>query len=142
MHPVFTWLRAHSHLLWWLAAISAAMFVVTLLLVPVIVVRIPHDYFQHAQRPPLLWLPDHPLLRGLARIGKNLLGGLLFLMGVAMLVLPGQGILTMLIGLMLMDFPSTYRLERWLVRQGPTLRGINWMRAKAKQPPLEMEASA
>jgi hypothetical protein len=138
MHDVLTWLKAHSHLLWWLAALSAVMFVLTLVLVPVIVVRIPSDYFLHKTRPRIDWLPNHRLLRGLVIVGKNLLGALLFLVGIAMLVLPGQGILTMLIGLMLMDFPSTYRLERWLVRQGPTLRGINWMRARAKQAPLEM----
>jgi hypothetical protein len=63
---------------------------------------------------------------------------LIVFVGVAMLLLPGQGILTILIGLMLIDFPGKRRLERRLVQQPSVWRAINWMRAKAHQPPLEM----
>jgi hypothetical protein len=57
-----------------------------------------------------------------------------------MLLLPGQGILTILIGLMLLDFPGKRRLERRLVQQPSVWRAINWMRAKAHQPALELPA--
>jgi UPF0716 family protein affecting phage T7 exclusion len=72
------------------------------------------------------------------RLSKNLLGILIVLVGVAMLLLPGQGILTILIGLMLLDFPGKQRLERRLVQQPSVWRAINWMRAKAHQPALEL----
>ena len=63
---------------------------------------------------------------------------LMVLVGVAMLLLPGQGILTILIGLMLLDFPGKRGLERRLVQQPAVWRAINWMRAKAHQPALEL----
>jgi hypothetical protein len=69
---------------------------------------------------------------------KNLFGGVLVLAGVAMLVLPGQGILTILVGLMFLDFPGKFALERRLARQPPVLRAINWIRARGGRKPLEM----
>jgi hypothetical protein len=79
-----------------------------------------------------------PRLLGL--VGKNLLGIVLILAGVAMLVLPGQGILMILIGLMLMDVPGKRALERRLVQQPSVWQAMNWIRAKAHQPALEMPA--
>ena len=72
-------------------------------------------------------------------IGKNLLGGLLVLSGIAMLVLPGQGLLTIAMGLLLMDFPGKHRLERRIVRTRPVLRSINWLRRKAHKNPLKID---
>jgi hypothetical protein len=75
-------------------------------------------------------------------VGKNLLGLVFVLAGVAMLVLPGQGILTILIGLMLMNFPGKRGLEQRLVQQPSVWRAINWIRSKAHQPALEMPTSS
>jgi hypothetical protein len=66
----------------------------------------------------------------------------LILAGVAMLVLPGQGILMILIGLMLMDIPGKRALERRLVQQPSVWQVMNWIRAKAHQPALQMPASS
>ena len=92
----------------------------------------------HAQRPVHRRYAQSTGARWLWRLGKNLLGLLIILVGVAMLLLPGQGILTILIGLMLLDFPGKRRLERRLVQQPSVWRALNWMRAKAHQPALEM----
>ena len=51
--------------------------------------------------------------------------------------LPGQGLLTLLIGLMLTDFPGKYRLEKRLIAQPGVLKAVNWLRARAGHPPLE-----
>lgn len=120
----------------WLALLLGLPFFGTLLIVPWLVVRMPADYFHADYRPVLLWSALHPVLRLLVVVGKNLLGVLLFLMGVAMLVLPGQGLLTMLIGLLLTDFPGKYRFERWLVQRAPVLRAVNWLRQRAGRPAL------
>jgi hypothetical protein len=69
---------------------------------------------------------------------RNLLGGALVVAGIAMLVLPGQGILTILIGLLLMDFPGKRRGEIYLLRKRTVARAVNWIRSRAKQPPLEL----
>jgi Putative transmembrane protein (PGPGW) len=137
---MWAWLHGHETLFWWLGALSVLMFVGTLVALPIVVVRLPADYFRndqyathHHKRP--------TALRLLALLGKNLLGIVLVCIGVAMLVLPGQGILTILIGLMLMNFPGKRALEQRLVQQPAVLRAINWMRAKAHQPAMEPPTS-
>ena len=138
---MWTWLREHETLLWWLGALSIVMVVGTLVVLPLIVARLPADYFTRDQRPTGGHAPARtPRLLGL--VGKNLLGIVLILAGVAMLVLPGQGLLMILIGLMLMDFPGKRALERCLVQQPSVWQAMNWIRAKARQPALEMPASS
>src|SRR5512140_3272825 len=91
---LLTWLRGNEALLGWLAAASVATFVGSLIAVPWLVVRIPADYFARGRRRPLPWADRHPLVRALLHVGKNVIGGLFVIAGIAMLVLPGQGILT------------------------------------------------
>ena len=71
---------------------------------------------------------------------KNLLGAVLVALGVVMLFTPGQGILTLLAGLLLMNFPGKYRLECWLVQRPGVLRGMNWLRERHGEPPFESPA--
>ncbi len=78
----------------------------------------------------------HPVLRLVGHVVKNLVGVVFLLAGFAMLFLPGQGILTMLIGLSLLDFPGKRRLEGKLIGQPSVLRAINSMREKFGKPPL------
>ena len=131
------WLRGHESVLWWLGALSVVTFVGTLVALPLVVARLPPDYFTHAYRPGRRRHAQSTGVNLLWRLGKNLLGSLIVLVGLAMLLLPGQGILTILIGLMLLDFPGKRKLERRLVQQPSVWRAINWMRAKAHQPALE-----
>ena len=138
---MFAWLRGHEALLGWLGVLSVLMFVGTMVALPIVVVRLPANYFRHDQHA----TRHHKrpaALRLLGLLGKNLLGIVLISSGVAMLVLPGQGILTILIGLMLMNFPSKRALEQRLVQQPAVLRTMNWMRARAHQPALETPTSA
>jgi Putative transmembrane protein (PGPGW) len=138
---MWIWIRGHETLLWWLGALSIVMFVGTLVVLPLIVARLPADYFTRDQRPPGGHTPAKtPRLLGL--IEKNLLGIVLILAGVAMLVLPGQGLLMILIGLLLMDFPGKRALERHLVQQPSVFQAINWIRAKAHRPALQMPVSS
>jgi hypothetical protein len=59
--------------------------------------------------------------------------------GIIMLVLPGQGILTIVIGLTLVDFPGKYRIESAIVRHATVRRAIDWIRQKANKPPLLLD---
>jgi hypothetical protein len=54
-----------------------------------------------------------------------------------MLFTPGQGIVTILIGLVLVDLPGKRALERWMVGRPRVLAAINRLRAKYGHPPLE-----
>ncbi|MCZ6874823.1 MAG: hypothetical protein O7G88_15055 [bacterium] len=130
------WMFSHTLFLWWFSVLSGVTFVGTLIVIPILVIRIPAHYFIYDEH----WhLPEQrsPItIRLLGLICKNLLGLVFVLAGLIMLVLPGQGIITILIGLMLMNFPGKRTLERRLVQQPTVLRVLNWMRAKADQPPL------
>ncbi|WP_219988762.1 PGPGW domain-containing protein [Leucothrix pacifica] len=116
--------------------ISIAMFVLTLLIVPIVIVRIPEDYFSDEQRHVSRWASFHPVLRYLLIALKNIAGFILLLMGILMLVLPGQGLLTIFFGIALMDFPGKYAVERRLVSYPKVLHSINWIRKKANKKPL------
>ncbi len=126
-------------LYWALGAFSLVMFVATLVLVPMIVVRIPADYFAGDRRERATVIRRHPVLQAVLVVAKNLLGVVLVALGLAMLVLPGQGVVTILIGLMLMNFPGKYRLEKWVVSRRPVRRSINWLRVRAGRPKLVLD---
>jgi hypothetical protein len=138
MARLLDWVVAHEAALGWLSIVSAAMFCGSLLAVPWLVARIPTDYFLRPHRYADRWQPRHPVLRIVFLVTKNLIGVVLVLAGVAMLVLPGQGILTIVVGLLFLDFPGKRALELRSVRQRHVLAAINWIRAKAGRPPLEL----
>ena len=138
INTVLQWLQTNEAMLWWFGVLSVVMFVGTLILVPILIARIPHDYFTAEHERGGHFRDQHPFIRLFLILGKNVLGVLLFAAGIAMLVLPGQGVLTMLIGLVLIDFPGKYELERRLVAQPAVLKAINWIRNKAGKQPLSL----
>lgn len=126
----------HAAVLGWLTLIGVVTFVATLVAIPLLVARIPHDYF--VRRPVRDWPTGNPTVHLLLVAGKNLLGLLLLAAGLMMLVLPGQGMLTIFIGMLLLDFPGKRRLERRLIRIRPILAAADWMRTKRGRPPLQV----
>lgn len=134
------WLNNHPGLLWSLGIASVVMFIASVLLIPAIIVRIRADYFAHDTRPPARFAHLTPPLRMLLHVLKNLLGIVLTLAGIAMLVLPGQGLLTLIIGFFLLDFPGKYRFECWLVARKFIHRPLNWLRHRANRESLQVRA--
>lgn len=123
--------------MWMLIGLTILTFVASLIAVPIMLARIPPDYFTHDKRPKSVLDHQHGAIRLILKIAKNLLGGVLLLAGVAMLMLPGQGILTIIVGFLLIDGPGKYRLEKWLVSRKRVLKAINWFRKKRHREPLE-----
>ena len=121
-----------------LAVLSLGMFVAAVFLVPIFIARIPARYYVDLPRRPTDWGRRHPALRILLLAGRNALGWVLVVAGIAMLALPGQGLLALLVGLTLVDVPQKRRVELWLIRRGPVLRSLNWIRHKARKAPLEL----
>jgi len=104
-------------------------FVVNLAIVSLILVKLPSTYFQKSHNRDIL--PDSsPLVRVLAKIGKNVLGVLLVALGVVLSLpgVPGQGLLTVLLGIMLLDIPGRRRLEMKIVSRPKILHAINKLR--------------
>ena len=118
-----------------LTVLSIVFFVGSLIAIPFILVRLPADFFDI--RVPRPWMEDHhPVLRVLGHLVKNLVGAIFLFAGFLMLFLPGQGILTMLIGISMLDFPGKRKVEAKLIGQPAVLHALNGMREKFGKPPL------
>lgn len=127
-----------ANMLGWLAVVSLATFVVSGISLPWLLTRLPEDYFLEIDRPVRPPWPRHRGLYWAWRLLKNLLGVVLLLAGIVMLVTPGQGILTILAGLWLMDLPGKRRCERHLIVRPKVLASVNWIRHKAGKPPFQV----
>ena len=112
---------------------SIGLFVIGVLSVPIVIARLPVDYFTRddTQGDTVKHVFSKPL--------RNVLGVLLVLVGIAMLVLPGQGILAILLGLSLIDFPGKRKLLLRLVQRRPIQRVMNAIRRRAHKPPLQFD---
>jgi hypothetical protein len=119
--------------------IFAVTFSISLAIVSFIMVKIPADYFKE-DRPRDMWAGQHPAVRIIGVLAKNILGVLLVALGVIMSIpgVPGQGFLTILLGIMLLDFPGKRRLEYKLVSRPQVLKAINKLRLRFGKPSLEL----
>ena len=119
----------------WGTVISLVSLAATIVAVPWVVSRLPQDYFSSRRRHPLReQMGVVPVVLSLL---KNLLGATLVVIGFILLFTPGQGVLVALVGLLIMNFPGKYRLERALVRRENVLKALNWLRRKQALPPFQ-----
>ncbi len=109
---------------------SIAVFIGSLIAIPIVLVRLPEDYLVH---------PPAKTKSVAQKVMKNALGVTLVAIGVAMLVLPGQGILMVIVGLTLVDFPGRQRLLLKLMKQPKVQRVITKIRARVGRPPLKTQ---
>lgn len=138
LSEIVNWVCEYQDLLQWLGGTSLLLFAVTLVAFPLVIINLPQDYFLRHERDPAHQKRRHPAVWLTLTILKNFLGWVLILAGIAMLVLPGQGVLSILIGATLANFPGKYVLERRLVRRPAVSRTLNQIRARANQPPLHI----
>jgi hypothetical protein len=129
-----------GHWVWGLV-VSALLFAGSLVLVTAVVVGWSADHFKPADERAPFWAHRHPVVRAAGMIGKNVLGLLLVALGVVMALpgVPGQGILTALIGVTLINFPGKVVLERRLIGRPTILKAVNRLRARFHKPPLELD---
>lgn len=114
--------------------LSLFTFVISLVAVPWIINRMPDDYFlRHWERLEAK-REAHPLVAGVTFVVRNLLGSALVTAGIVMLFLPGQGILTIVIGVCVMDFPGKQRLLKRVIQRKGIQSALNWLRKKGRKP--------
>ena len=128
---LMAWAEAAQPYLVLIATVSGVLALVSLVLVPVLIMQMPGDYFLAAHRirrrgSSARWLT----------VARNLLAITLFVAGLMMLVLPGQGLLTLLAALIMSDVPGKYRIERWLILRPGVLTAINWVRRRYRKTPI------
>lgn len=120
----------------WLVAGSVLSMLVGIVLVPALILRIPADYFRHPRRDVVATIGGPPLARMVLAGIKNIVGAIFLVAGLALLFLPGQGLLTLLAGLVIMNYPGKFAFERWLIRRPRVLPALNWLRRRYGRAPL------
>jgi hypothetical protein len=129
---------------WKGVVLGIVLFLITfsssLAIVSFIMVKIPADYFK-PDNPRTIMPNRHRAIRSLTILARNLLGAFLVLLGIVMSLpgVPGQGLLTILLGIMLLDFPGKRGLEYKLVSRPKVRDAINKLRRKFGKPALILE---
>ena len=132
----FEFLSDYKIYLVWLGTLSFIIFIFSLLTIKWLVALIPSDYFikknnsEFRSNYPIFWL--------VSIIIKNLVGYTLIVGGILMLVLPGQGLFTIFVGLMLSNYPGKFYIERKFIAIPSVLRAINWLRKKSNTPSIKI----
>lgn len=130
------WFKEYESILTLLGLFSAGSVVIVFFLTPWALSLISAEYFLPTERPAP---PPRLQVRRCLILGlRNLLGVVLVIVGVVLLALPGQGLLTIFTGLLLMSFPGKKSLELRLVRLPFVLKSVNWARARRGRGPLQL----
>jgi hypothetical protein len=142
MLPLLNWMPPHTIII--ALGLSTVISIGSLVLAPIAIARLPADYFVEDKPPrPRIRRSAHQRLFRLAFAAlKNAIGVSLIIAGAAMFVLPGQGLLTMAVGLGLLDFPGKHHLVNAIVHRPMVLRTLNWVRSKTGAPPFEVSAAS
>jgi hypothetical protein len=130
--PVINW---YESLIW--VAWSILGMVISAAVVIFILLILPHDYFHSRRRS--AFVEDQPFFfRWLMIVFKNLLGIILIAAGMILSLpgIPGQGLLTILIGLILVDIPGKGFLQDKLITTPAVINPINKLRARFGKPPI------
>ena len=124
----------------WGLVIFLVTFTFSLAVTALVLVKLPATYFHHDHDRDF-WAERHRALRWAGVVAKNIFGLFLVLLGAIMSLpgVPGQGVLTILLGVMLLDFPGKRRLERKLVCRPKVRRAIDRIRARFGKPPLVLD---
>jgi hypothetical protein len=118
-----------------IAIVSVVAFVLGVVVTPLVLIRLPADYFIRRDSSPPRALTAG---RVLVMVVRNVLGALLILLGVLLLVLPGQGLITLLVGVFVLDFRGKRKWEQRIVARPGVLRFINRLRQRAGRAALEI----
>ena len=127
---MWDWLLRHT---FEIALASGIMLAVSVIAVPWVILRLPVDALQRPN-PLKSYQRRHPILRALLFAVRNAIGLPLLILGVFMLVAPGQGLLTILLALGIMEFPGKWRLEHAILERKSVFRTLNWIRRKGHKP--------
>ncbi len=117
----------------WMGIVSFVVFVASLLLTPLLLGKIPQDYFIHTNQHKV---EIEHLGHLIIVVIRTLIGFVLLIAGIIMLVTPGQGLISIFLGLFLMEFPGKRTLELKFIKHNPTFKALNWLRNKAGKSPF------
>ena len=129
----FNFIEPYQDYFYWMAIVSAILFVVGVIATPLLLGLIDEDYFIQQKN---YKFQINGFWHGVRIIARTLIGLILLIAGFIMLFTPGQGLLSIVIGLSMMEFPGKHRLEWKLIQHEPTYKALNWLRNKAGKAPF------
>jgi hypothetical protein len=140
MTSIVEWIEGHAVVL---TSCGVALSLLSIVAVFAMVMMLRPDHFTRPDSPEA-FSRRHPALRLLIRIVKNFVGAILFVLGVIMAVpmVPGPGVVFIVLGISLTDMPGKRALKRYIIRQPLVLLPINTLRAKWRRPPLQVPGAA
>ena len=119
----------------WVLGIWAGTTALSLALVAAVVASLPTNFFEDVPAPTRRPWTTSWLLRSVAR---NVAGVLLIAIGALMSIpgVPGQGLVTVVAGLILLDIPGRHRVACAFARLPRVLAASNGIRRALRRPPL------
>ena len=126
----------------WAVAVFLLGFALSTAAAVFLLVKLPATFFRDSHSRVFLQ-SAHPALRWAGMIGKNLVGYFVIVFGVGLALpgIPGQGLLMILVGIMLIDFPGKRRLVKRLLGVPRVVQGLNWLRHRFGKPPLVLDGA-
>ena len=135
---LYAWLENNSYIFFYAGIVSILIFVFSIVGLRLFIIAIPSDYFINKKR--VSTLKNRSILLWIIYIVfKNIIGYIFIIMGLAALVLPGQGILMILVGLMMSDYPKKFDLEKRIITIKAVRKGINWIRIKSNVDKIKLD---
>ena len=119
----------------WIAILSALTAIFTFVGFTAFIISLPPDYFRHKTQ---IYRIKNPMARIPLRILKNIVGVVALIAGLVMTITPGQGLLAILVGVILCNFPGKRKLERKLIARPLMLKTLNKIRSRFNRPPIEL----
>lgn len=141
LQEALDWLQANVGLTLAMFVLSIVLLVGSLWLGNYYLTTVPPDYFVRKHKPFEQLRASRPGMWWLLMIAKNLLGAMMIVSGLIMFFTPGQGVLTLLLGIALTNFPGKQRLERVILGFPSVSKVVNRARARANQPPLVLHTA-
>ena len=135
LNNLLEYTNTYKSFIFWISLVSLTIFIISILSIRWLVLLIPENYFKEKKNS---ILKEKYFFYWVAfKFIKNSLGYLLIIGGILMLVLPGQGILTIFVGMILSDYPGKYHIEKKIIQSSIILRTINSIRKKSGKKPLK-----
>ena len=119
----------------WIAILSALTAICTFIGFTAFIISLPEDYFRHRTHVHRI---RNPIIRISLRVLKNVVGVITIIAGLVMTITPGQGLVAILVGVILCDFPGKRKLERKLIARPLVLTTLNKIRSRFNRPPIEL----
>ena len=124
----------YKSIIFWLGLLSFLIFIFSLVTIKWLVALIPSDYF--VSKKDTKFKSEYPFIWLISMIIKNIIGYVLIIGGILMLFLPGQGLFTIFIGLMMSNYPGKYYIEKKFIAIPSILKTINWLRKRSNKEPI------